>query len=71
MSWKRQVPKLVGLLRRRERDSNLQDEIRAHLEMEEQENLEAGVSAEKAHYAALRSFGNVALRKERSPEMWG
>jgi len=39
--------------------------------MEEQENLESGMSAEEAHYAALRRFGNVTLAQERSREMWG
>ena len=39
--------------------------------MEEQENLEAGMSAKEAHYAALRRFGNVTLAEERSREMWG
>jgi hypothetical protein len=57
MSWKRQVAKLVGLIRRRERDRDLQDDIRAHLAMEEQENLEAGMSADEAHYATLRGLG--------------
>src|SRR5213080_2404694 len=70
MSWKRQIAKLVGLIRRRERESDLQDEIRAHLAMEEQENLEAGISAEEARHAALRRFGNVTLAQERSREMW-
>src|SRR5436190_19859634 len=71
MSWKRQIAKLVGLIRRRERESDLQDEIRAHLAMEQQENLESGMPPEEAHYAALRRFGNVTLAQERSREMWG
>ena len=50
---------------------DLAEEIRAHLEMEEQENLESGMSPDKAHYAALRRFGNVTLAQERSREMWG
>jgi hypothetical protein len=71
MSWKRQLVNIDGLISRRERDRDLEEEIRVHLAMEEQEKLEAGVSAEEAHYAALRGFGNVALTKERSREMWG
>jgi len=49
---------------------DLAEEIRAHLEMEEQENLESGMPPEEAHYAALRRFGNVTLAQERSREMW-
>jgi hypothetical protein len=33
------------------------NEIRIHIEMEEQENLEAGMPPEEAHYAALRGHG--------------
>jgi hypothetical protein len=68
MSWKRQLVKIGGLISRRERDRyrDLEEAIRVHLAMEEQENLEAGVSAEGAHYAALRRFGNVTLSEEGS-----
>ena len=38
--------------------------------IEEQENLEAGMPPDKAHYAALRHFGNVALAEQRTREMW-
>ena len=50
---------------------DLEEEIRSHLEMEEQENIESGMPPEEAHYAALRRFGNVTLAQERSREMWG
>ena len=50
---------------------DLAEEIRSHLEMEEQENLESGMPPDEAHYAALRRFGNVTLAQERSREMWG
>jgi len=49
---------------------DLEEEIRAHLRMEEQENLESDMSPEDAHYAALRRFGNVTLAEERSRDMW-
>ena len=50
---------------------DLEEEIRTHLAMEEQENLESGMPPEEARYAALRRFGNVTLTQERSREMWG
>src|SRR5260370_33035169 len=48
----------------------LEEQSHAHLQREEQENLESGMSAEEARYAALRRFGNVALAQQRSREMW-
>ncbi len=50
---------------------DLEEEIRSHLEMEERENLESGMTPEEAHFAALRRFGNVTRAQERSRDMWG
>jgi predicted permease len=71
MIWRREVAKFAALFRRSKRVDDLAEEIRAHLEMEEQENRESGMTPEEAHYAALRRFGNVTLAQERSREMWG
>ena len=70
MSWKQHFAKLRGLAGRRRHDEELDEEIRAHLEMEEQENRAAGKSPEEAHYAARRKFGNVFRAEERAREMW-
>jgi predicted permease len=70
MSFQRVISKLGAFFRRRKPVDDLAEEIRAHLEMEEQENLESGMPPEEAHYAALRRFGNVPLAQERSREMW-
>jgi putative ABC transport system permease protein len=71
MGWRREVAKLGALFRRPRPVDDLDEEIRSHLEMEEQENLESGMTPDEAHYAALRRFGNVTLAQERSREMWG
>ena len=71
MSLRRELSKLGALFRRRKPVDDLAEEIRSHLRMEEQENLESGMPPEEAHYAALRRFGNVTLAQERSREMWG
>src|SRR6516165_3854102 len=71
MTWRHQIAKLCGLFGRERRTSELREEFCAHLAMEEQENLESGMSSEEAHYAALRRFGNVTWAHERSREMWG
>jgi len=70
LSLRRRLSKLGALFRRRKPADDLEEEIRAHLEMEEQENLESGMPPEEAHYAALRRFGNVTLAQERSREVW-
>jgi len=71
MSWRRHLSQLVALFRRPRTVDDLEEEILVHLQMEEQENLESGMSPAEARYAALRQFGNVALAQERSREMWG
>ncbi len=71
MSWRRELTKFGALFRRRKPVNDLEEEIRSHLEMEEQENLESGMPPDEARYAALRRFGNVTLAQERSREMWG
>jgi predicted permease len=71
MSLRRGLSKFGALFRRRKPVDDLEEEIRSHLAMEEQENLESGMAPDEAHYAALRRFGNVTLTQERSREMWG
>jgi putative ABC transport system permease protein len=71
MSSRRELAKLGALFRRPRPVDDLEEEIRSHLEMEEQDNLESGMPPDEAHYAALRRFGNVTLAEERSREMWG
>jgi len=70
MSWRRDLSKLGAMFRRLKPVDDLDEEIRSHLAMEEQENLESGMTPDEAHYAALRRFGNVTLAEERSREMW-
>jgi predicted permease len=62
---------LARRLGRRQADRELEEEIRSHIELETQENVEDGMSQEEARLAALRTFGNVALAKEDSRMIWG
>lgn len=55
---------------RKRRDQELERELRSHLELEAQEQQEAGLSPEDAAYAARRAFGNLTLVKERLGEIW-
>src|SRR5499427_9134075 len=59
------------LLHRRRAEGELEEEIRAHLEMEVERNVAEGMSPEDARLAARRSFGSVAIAKEDSRAMWG
>jgi putative ABC transport system permease protein len=59
------------LIHRRRAESELDEEIRAHLEMETEWNTADGMSPEDARLAARRSFGSVAIAKEDSRAMWG
>ena len=70
MSWRRNLAKFAAVFRRPKAMDELQEEVRTHLQMEEQENLESGMPPEEARYAALRRFGNVALTQQKGREMW-
>src|SRR5216684_3602078 len=51
------ISRLNGLFRGRHLDSDLDDELRSHLEMRVEQNLAAGMSEEAAHRdAVLRSL---------------
>jgi len=60
---------LLMLARRKRLDRDLEEEMRVHRELGEQEQIEAGVAPEEARYAARRQFGNATLLKEVSLEM--
>src|SRR5262249_47396901 len=65
--WRR----LLFYFKRNQFDSELDEEMKFHLEMQEEENLRGGMSGDDAHYAAKRQFGNHTLLKERSHDVWG
>jgi predicted permease len=56
--------RLVGLLSRRRRDRDLDDEVQAHLELLAEENVRKGMSPHDARAAARREFGGVDQVKE-------
>jgi predicted permease len=49
----------------------LDDEIQFHLDQQTSEYVAAGMDCEEARRAAMRSFGNRTLLKERTMETWG
>ena len=63
--------RLRMLLRRGRFDADLDEEMRLHRELREQEEIERGLSPEEARYAAQKRFGNDLLLREESRDMWG
>ena len=57
--------KLVSGFRKRRLDGELNEEIRAHLEMATEENVHRGMTPRDARFAARRSFGGIEPMKER------
>jgi len=58
-------------MRRRKRMlESLDQDIREHIAMEAQDNIERGMSPEEARYAAVRKFGNVTRVKEDTRDVW-
>jgi hypothetical protein len=56
---------------RRKQDDDLDRELRAHLELEAEEQRDSGLPPVEARYAARRLFGNATLVKEDTRAMWG
>ena len=59
------------LIRRRQREEELDEEVQSHLRMAAQERMEQGETVEQARTSADREFGNVTLVKEVTRDMWG
>ncbi|MBZ5592650.1 MAG: ABC transporter permease [Acidobacteriia bacterium] len=57
--------------RRQSRESDLDRELRSHLELEAEEQKGRGLLPAEARFAAQRAFGNTMLVKEDVREMWG
>jgi predicted permease len=55
----------AALFRRRGLDADLDEELRSHIDLAVEENLERGKSEQEARTAALRDFGGVTQTKER------
>jgi putative ABC transport system permease protein len=53
------------------RSDQLEDEIQTHIDLEMQENIDAGMSPAKARHAAMRKFGNILVAKDQSRDVWG
>jgi predicted permease len=66
MSW---INRLVGSLRKRPLENNLDDELQFHIEMRTREFIASGMTPKEARHRAQRLFGNQVLLKERTRDM--
>jgi putative ABC transport system permease protein len=55
---------------KKQRDNDLERELRSHLEVETAEQREAGLPADQAGHAAQRALGNTTAIREEIREMW-
>ena len=58
------ISRLRGTFRRKKLDNDLDEELRAHLEMRVADNIAAGMTPEDARYDAQKRFGNSTLVKQ-------
>ncbi len=63
--------RLWALFQKQGHDTDMDAEMRSHVEMQTQENIESGMKPEKARYAAMRQFGWVESIKETCREQRG
>jgi putative ABC transport system permease protein len=62
------LSRLSGTFRRRHHDEELDEEVRAHLEMLQERFIARGMDPAEAFYAARRQFGGVTQLKEDARE---
>ncbi len=72
MTWIQKLQlRFETLFRRGQAEQQLSDELQFHLDEQIAEYVAAGMSAEDARCAALRSFGNRESLREQGVDTWG
>src|SRR5271155_2055473 len=72
MNWLRELARRLRMLMHcRQFDTDLEEEMRLHLELRQQQKIECGIDPDDARAAARRGFGNVTSLKEKSHMAWG
>jgi hypothetical protein len=62
---------LKALLHKPTVDADMDEEMRSHIEMQRQENIEAGMNPKEARHAAMRQFGSTESIKQECREQQG
>jgi hypothetical protein len=63
--------RFFALFRRARLDHKMDDEMRAHLERETEQNIARGMSPDEAHCAARRGFGGIDGLQEKERDVRG
>lgn len=72
MEWLNQLARRFAmLLRGRQFDREMDEEMRLHRELRERDLRAAGLAPDDARSAAHRQFGNQTLLREKSADQWG
>src|SRR3989442_3855605 len=72
MNWSRELQvRIRALFQKQKLDARMDEEMRSHIEMQTQENIEDGMKPEEARYTALRQFGWVESIKDTCREQRG
>jgi predicted permease len=72
MGWLSELGRRLWMLwHGRQFDADLEEEIRLHLELREQDQMQAGLPPTEARHRALRQFGNEMSLREKSHMEWG
>jgi len=58
------ISRCVAILSRRRQDADLEDELRAHIDLATAENIQRGMTPDAARTTALRAFGGVAQARD-------
>ena len=72
MNWPRNIwTGLRGVIRKRQLDAEMDEEMRSHIEMRAQQHIDVGMTREEARYAALRRFGRMDSVKDTCRDQLG
>ncbi len=69
--WHQFLFRLERIVHWREADHDLEEEIRSHIELEIEDNIDRGMPPEEARRAARVKFGSATLAREDSRAVWG
>ena len=70
MHWLQKLRTQLATLRRSRADTDLDTELRFHLDQQITENLAAGMSSDEARRAAIHSFGHLSTIHEETRSTW-
>src|SRR6266568_2579858 len=72
MNWAHKLRlRLRALFQKEKLDARMDEEMRSHVELRAQANIDAGMSPQEARFAALRQFGWSETIKEACREQRG